>query len=162
MPESDEVLAENKMISSKDTTLTPVVQTSENQESVLSAEAQLFRYREKMQHYVIVIVNDKKIRATELQIQIANFNAKYYSNIGYKVSTAMFTDSLQLLTIHRYVDAKEAVNYWQHLQQPESPLSAYNESDYRIFPISTQNYTTFYKRKEIEAYQEFFDKYYKE
>ena len=162
LPESDEVLAENKMISSKDTTLTPVVQTSENQESVLSAEAQLFRYREKMQHYVIVIVNDKKIRATELQIQIANFNAKYYSNIGYKVSTAMFTDSLQLLTIHRYVDAKEAVNYWQHLQQPESPLSAYNESDYRIFPISTQNYTTFYKRKEIEAYQEFFDKYYKE
>ena len=56
LPESDEVLAENKMISSKDTTLTPVVQTSENQESVLSAEAQLFRYREKMQHYVIVIV----------------------------------------------------------------------------------------------------------
>ena len=131
------------------------------EEQQLSAEAQLFRYRDNMQHYVVVLLNDKHVRSMDVRYQMANFNTTYYSNKGYKVNLLLFTDTVQMLTIHRFVDAAEAMDYYTHLFRPESPLSQLNAADYRVFPISTQNYTTFYNRKDVEAYNEFFERYYK-
>lgn len=135
-------------------------QASSPNEQQLSSEAMMFRYKESMQHYVIILVKDKKIRATDVQYKIADFNAQYYSNAGYKVNALLFTDSIQMLTVHRFNNASDAFNYWTHLQQDDSPLKQYPSSDYFIFAISNQNYSTFYNRKNINAYQEFFDKYY--
>ena len=131
------------------------------EEEQLPAEALYFRYKESLQHYVIILVNDKKIRATEFQYRIADFNAQYYSNAGYKVNALMFTDSTQMVTIHRFKNAAEAMLYYTHLQQPESPLNEFDSDYYEVFPISTQNYTTFYNRKNVEAYRLFFRKYYR-
>ena len=132
------------------------------QEEQLPPEALYFRYKETLQHYVIILVNDKKIRATEFQYRIADFNAEYYSNAGLKVNALMFTDSTQMVTIHRFKNAAEAMLYYTHLQQPESPLNQFDSDYYEVFPISTQNYTTFYNRKNVEAYRLFFQKYYRQ
>ena len=135
-------------------------QTSGHSDDILPPEAQMFRFREKQQHFVVIVVDDRKIRATDLQYKLADFNAQYFSNGGFKVNALMFTDSTQMLTIHRFVDAAEAMEYWKHLQRAESPLSKYDKNDYYVYPFSTQNYNTFYKRKNIEAYKLFFDRYY--
>ena len=130
-------------------------------EKELSTEAQFYRYKADMQHYVVVIVNDKHVRATDLQYRLADFNSVYYTNSGYNVNAIMFTDSTQILTIHRFESANEASLYWEHLQRDESPLKKLNKEDYVAFPISTQNYRTFYNRKNIDAYREFYEEYYK-
>lgn len=130
-------------------------------EDELPAESMVFRYRESMQHYVLVLVNDKKIVATQLQYRIADFNSENYANAGYRCSPLMFTDSTQMVTIHRFKDADEAMLYYTHLLLPEGPLAQYDPKDYVVFAISTQNYTTFYNRKNIDAYAAFFEKYYK-
>ncbi|MBR1793354.1 MAG: hypothetical protein IJ764_06930 [Bacteroidales bacterium] len=135
--------------------------SDEPEEQQLSAEAQMYRYRENLQHYVVIIVNDRKIRATDMQYKITDFNTQYYANAGYRVNPLMFTDSTQLITIHRFKNASDATDYWTHLRLDDGPLMQFNEADYVAFPISTQNYTTFYSRKNIEAYKEFFDRYYK-
>ncbi len=122
--------------------------------------ARLFRYRENQQHYVIIIVNDRTIRATDLQYRIADFNTQYYANSGYKANAVLFSDTTQLITIHRFLSASEAMGYYRHLLQPESPLLKYPASDYRLFVISTQNYATFYNRKDPDAYDAFFKRYY--
>ena len=127
----------------------------------LPQESQMYRYRENMQHYVIVVVNDKKIVATQLQYRIGDFNAENYSNSGYRCSPLMFTDSTQMLTIHRFKNADEAMRYYTHLLLAGGPLSQYDRKDYQVFAISTQNYTTFYNKKDVAAYQAFFDKYYR-
>ena len=131
-----------------------------DEDSELPAEAKLFRYRENLPHLVIIIVKDKKIRATQLQLKISDFNGVYYSNISYKVSPLMFTDSTQLVSISTFNNAGDAMDYCRHLCRSESPLSQYNSGDYQIFAISKQNYATFYNRKDVWAYQLFYDKYY--
>lgn len=131
-----------------------------SEEEALPVESQIYRFRENQQYYVIIIVNDRTVKATELQFKIGEFNNTYYSNSGYKVNAALFTDTTQLLTIHRFLTADEAMGYWHHLQQQESPLRQYAESDHLEYVISTQNYATFYNRKDAKAYDPFFKKYY--
>ncbi|MBQ4377231.1 MAG: hypothetical protein II793_06020, partial [Bacteroidales bacterium] len=151
--------ADEALVSKKD----PVgaATPTEEEDKPLSAEAQMFRYRENMQHYVAIVVNDRKIRATDMQYKIADFNSQYYSNSGYRVNPLMFTDTTQLITVHRFDNAQAAIDYVTHLLLDSGPLKQFDPADYVIFPISTQNYTTFYSRKQIDAYREFYDKFYK-
>lgn len=127
--------------------------------SQLPPEAQVYRYRQNQQYYVIVIVNDRNVKATEVQYRLTDFNTEYYANKGYRVNATLFTDSTQLLTIHRFMSEDEALGYYRHLQQDESPLRRYADADHTEFIISNQNYSTFYNRKNIEAYMAFFRKY---
>jgi len=136
-----------------------VTQTAEEEE--LPKESQMYRYRENMQHYVAVLINDKKIVATQLQYAIADFNLQNYSNSGYRSSPLLFTDTIQMLTIHRFMNAQEAELYKTHLLLDGGPLSKYNKADYMVFSISTQNYNTFYNQKNIDAYMKFYERYYK-
>ena len=129
-------------------------------EEELPEEARIYRYRERQQYYAIIIVDDRRVKATELQYRLSDFNTQYYSNSGYKVNALLFTDTTQLITIHRFVDDQEAMAYYRHLCSDESPLRQLADSDHTEFIISTQNYATFYNRKNIEAYMAFFRKYY--
>lgn len=128
----------------------------------LSPEAQLFRYKDNMPHQVIIIVKEKKIRATQLQTKVGDFILQYYANSGLKVSPLMFTDSTQMVTISSFSDARTAMDFAHHLDLDEGPMAGYDPADYQIFAISKQNYTTFYNRKKVDAYQSFYDKYYKQ
>lgn len=134
--------------------------TDNKPEDDLPPESQVFRYRENMQHYVVVLVDDKKIVATQLQYKIADFNAANYANSGYRSSPLLFNDSTQMITIHRYQSAKEAMDYYTHILMPGGPLEQYNPKDFSVFVISTQNYATFYNKKDVAAYRRFFERYY--
>ena len=126
----------------------------------LPPEAQIYRYREGQQYYVIILINDRHIKATELQYKLADFNTQYYSNSGFKVNAVLFDDTTQILTVHRFKNVDEAMGYYRHLSQEESPLRQYSDADHQEFAISTQNYATFYNRKNPAAYLAFFRKYY--
>ena len=129
-------------------------------EEPLPKESQVYRYRPNQQQFIVIVVNDRTVRATELQNKIIEFNNIYYSNTGLKVNTSLFTDTTQIITIHRFVNDDDAFNYWSHLQQEESPLHQLAPGDHIEFPITSQNYATFYNRKDPAAYLPFFKKYY--
>ena len=138
-------------------------QTAEAKRSTsgeLSPEANLFRYKEGMAHQVIILVKEKKIRATQVQSKVGTFIMNYYANSGYKVSPLMFNDSTQMVTISTFNNANEAKDFAHHLQRPEGPLTDYSPDDYQVYAISKQNYTTLYNRKHVDAYKEFYNKYY--
>ena len=135
--------------------------SDEDPGNVLPPASQVYRYRENQEHYCVVALRDKKIVATALQYKIADFNAANYSNSGYRSQPLMFTDTTQLITIHIFKDANEAMNYYTHLLMSPGPLSIYDPQDFVVFVISKQNYSTFYKQKDIQAYMTFFNHYYK-
>lgn len=128
-------------------------------EAPLPPEALIYRYRENQQYYIAIIVNDRTVKATELQYKLADFNSQYYANSGYKANAVLFTDTTQLITVHRFITVDEAAGYYRHLLSQDSPIAQLAASDYSLFFISTQNYATFYNRKNIAAYMAFFRKY---
>lgn len=138
---------------------TPAAVKTRDAEEELPPEARIFRFRERQQYYVIIIVDDRRVQATELQYRLSDFNTQFYSNAGYKVNASLFTDTTQLITVHRFIDDQEALKYYRHLGSAESPLAKLSAKDYTLFFISTQNYATFYNRKNIPAYLAYFRKY---
>lgn len=130
------------------------------QTTELPPESQLYRYRENLQHYVIFVLDDSKIRATEMQYAVADFNIAYYSAKALKANVMMFTNDQQLITVHRFDNATEAMDYWNYINTKADALKKFDKKHYTSFAISVQNYQTFYNKKNIEAYRKFFEKYY--
>ena len=151
--------AQSEHLANKDSQVQQSTPVAESLDEELPPEAQMFRMREGQRYYVIVLVNDRRIRATELQYKLTDFNSLYYANSGYKVNAMLFNDTTQILTIHQFKNETEAMSYYSHLKQDESPLRLYDEADHQEFAISTQNFATFYSRKNVEAYLLFFKKY---
>ncbi|MBR4505169.1 MAG: tetratricopeptide repeat protein [Bacteroidales bacterium] len=158
---ADETITDRdeQRVRNTDNTGNQTVKQSGTAEDDLPPEALVYRFRERQQYYVVVVINDRTVKATELQYRIADFNSQYYSNSGYKVNALLFTDTTQMLTVHRFATADEAMGYYRHLGQEESPLRQLSDKDYTYFIISTQNYSTFYNRKNIPAYMAYFRKY---
>lgn len=154
---SDSVMdqLERKVLQLRDSTAQMVKGTDE-----LPPEAQLFRYRADKPHQVIILVKDKKIRATQLQSKVGLFLNTYYGNAGLQVKPLMFTDSTQMITIKSFSNASDAVDFAKHLMREEGPMREYDQNDYQIFAISQQNYATLYNRKKVDAYKLFYEKYY--
>ena len=127
----------------------------------LPPEAQMYRMREDMQHYVIIILDDRNIKATEMQYTVADFNMEFFAIKGLRTNALLFTDSQQLLTINRFANATEAMEYYQFLTKDNGTLAKFDKADYKVFAISIQNYQTFYNQKNTSVYEKFFNKYYK-
>lgn len=137
------------------------VEPDEDDGSDLPAEAQMYRLREDMQHYVVIIIDDRKIKATDMQYTVADFNTAFFGTKGLRTNALLFTDTQQMLTVNRFANAKEAMEYWEALTKQGGCLDKFNDDDYKVFAISIQNYQTFYSQKNIGIYEKFFKKYYK-
>ena len=144
----------------KETNINTSTDTKNKTNDELPPESQLYRYREGLQHYVIFILDDNNIRATEMQYAVADFNMEYYSAKALKANVMMFTNDQQLITVHKFDDAKDALDYWKYINNSSDALNKFDKKYYSSFVISVQNYQTFYNKKNVEAYRKFFEKYY--
>ena len=127
----------------------------------LPPEAQMYRLREDMQHYVIIVLDDRKIKATEMQYTVSDFNTEFFATKGLRTNALLFNETQQMLTVNRFPNAKEAMEYYQFLTKDGGSLDKFDKADYKVFAITIQNYQTFYNQKNVSVYEKFFNKYYK-
>ena len=132
----------------------------EKKDEKLAPESELYRFRENIAHYVIVILNDNKINGTQLSYGVSDFNQEYFSTNGLKTSVLLFSQDIEMINVERFPNAKKAMEYYEFIQQKEGPLNKLKKEDYKVFAVSTQNYMMFYNQKNIPAYEEFFKKFY--
>lgn len=133
-----------------------------DEDNELPPEAQMYRLREDMQHYVIILLDDRKIKATEMQYTVSDFNTEFFGIKGLRTNTLLFNETQQLLTVNRFANMKEAMEYYTFITKDGGALSKFDKADYKVFAISIQNYQTFYSQKNTPIYEKFFKKYYKD
>ena len=133
-----------------------------DEDDELPPEAQMYRLREDMQHYVIILLDDRKIKATEMQYTVSDFNMEFFGIKGLRTNTLLFNETQQLLTVNRFANMKEAMEYYAFITKDGGALSKFDKADYKVFAISIQNYQTFYNQKNTPIYEKFFKKYYKD
>ena len=96
-----------------------------------------------------------------MQYTVADFNMEYFATKGLRANALLFTDTQQLLTINRFTNASEAMEYFNFLTKDGGILDKFDKADYKVYAISIQNYQTLYSQKNTSVYEKFFKKYYK-
>lgn len=126
-----------------------------NKDDILDAETLVFRYRD-MKHYYVLLFDEDKIDAIELERSVNSYNDSLYSNYNLTTMAMLFTMTKQMLSVRQFENKEQAMQYYNAMQEEGSPLSQYDRNSFDHFVISTQNYPTFYNRQNIKAYLKFF------
>ena len=126
-----------------------------NKDDILDAETLVFRYRD-MKHYYILLFDEDKIDALELERRVNSYNDSLFADNKLNTMAMLFTMTKQMLSVRQFENKEQAMNYYNSMQADSSPLSSYDRNSFVHFVISTQNYPTFYNRQNIEAYLKFF------
>ena len=65
-----------------------------------------------------------------------------------------------ILMVKSFENIKESMIYYETILKEQSVMSVLNKSNHKIMSISLENFKEFYKNKDIDGYQNFFNNNY--
>ncbi len=114
-----------------------------------------YKVNDKIPYFVILSVNQQKVKVNPLKVRISDFNKKYFRLRRLRIKSLQLDNMRTLITIGNFNNKSDAENYYRAIKDDEYVLSGLDKKDYKIFPISTQNYPILYRDKDIKGYLEF-------
>ena len=112
-------------------------------------------------HYVVLLVKTDKLPLQTVKQNVSNFNNGTFSLLKLVVSSFMLDNKNQMITISKFKNQEEAMNYYNILLKDSLFMDDIAEKTIEVYVMTTNNYTTFYnKRDQRVNYPEFFKENY--
>jgi len=111
-------------------------------------------------HFYVVIVSGSTVDLGKLKFKISNFNVEKYNDNFFEVSSSLFDDNLQLITVKNFTNKQSGMEYYRAIIDDGKVFEGLKDTDYRHFIISKDNYTRLYKSKNVFDYNQFFNSNY--
>lgn len=125
------------------------------------AAAAVYSYQPAAKQYLVVSFNTYSQQLSGLTNKLSDFNNTNFSIDKLKVNQMLLDPQTQIVLIKEFEDAPKAMIYLRALQQNESTVFQGLDTGYRYFVISKPNFTEYFKRKDTDAYYNFFIQNYK-
>ncbi len=114
---------------------------------------------EEMQLY-IAIFSMEGLSINKVKIAYSNFNKEFFSLKDLSVNSVYLDNKHQMLTISRFKNAEEALKYHSAVKNNPNLKKFFTGRKGDDFVLSVNDYSKFYKDKNVEKYLEFFKKNY--
>ena len=122
-------------------------------------------FKDSTEHQCMIIVSAKKVNVNDFQVKISNFNNEYYRLSDLTISNLLLDMDHQIFMVKSFSLSGKAKDYYDFINQDSVVFKGLSPQDYQIFPISTDNFSAFYKNKndkKIDEYRNFFlDNYFR-
>lgn len=130
----------------------------EMEQQEMEAAKERFEYSIGSAHNFILIVPDT-MKAGDVQVQVSDFNRRYFSTRGFKTSMIPLKDGSSMVIVSNVGYASKAMDYLGTFTNAEQVASLV-KPNFPRFVISYDNYARFYKDQNVEAYLAFFNENY--
>jgi tetratricopeptide (TPR) repeat protein len=127
----------------------------------IEAKKNVFVYKAKELHYVIILVDVSSLPVNEVKKDVANFNQEFYSLQKFNISSHYIDANHQIVTIGQFTQKETAMEYYQNIIRNGNFSGKIKDRSLSIYAISASNYTAFYTNiDERDSYPAFFEEYY--
>lgn len=120
-----------------------------------------YSYRENLQHMVVAIVDDAGFNPEALKTALSNFNALAFKSKNLTISNTVLGKKTQLLTLRKFNDAKDAMNYVQAAEKDPAIRDAFGKKDIILLPTSIPNLGLLFKEQDVPAFRSWTKENYK-
>lgn len=126
-----------------------------------AAPTQKYVFNETGDFYWVVIIKNGKGDVNKFKEKLSDINSQTYSIQELSI-TSMFLDATQqLVNVKTFKEKKTAMDYFTFMKSNAYLYSDLQPGAYQSFIISSDNYITFYKDKNVDEYQQFFTQNFK-
>jgi tetratricopeptide (TPR) repeat protein len=124
-------------------------------------EASIYKFNPGDFHFYIMVVDARNIVINELKNAFSDHNLKMYSLDKLIVNSLFLDEKREVVNVAKFDNKDKAMDYYLSVTNNTSLTSKIKNGDFQHFVISANNYSTFYKSKDVEKYLTFFNKNYK-
>jgi len=107
-------------------------------------------------HFYVAVVSGNSVDIGQLKFRVSNFNVEKFDEEFFEVASTVLDGDVQVITVKNFTNKKEAMAYYWAITADPSVYGDIKEIDYRHFVITKDNYTRFYKNKNVAEYIDFF------
>jgi tetratricopeptide (TPR) repeat protein len=115
---------------------------------------------ESATHFYVMIISGTTVDVGKLKFRLSNFNVEKFVEDYFDVSSAIFDDDIQVVTVKNFTNKKTGMAYYTSISTDPKVFEGMKDTDYRHFIISKDNYTRLYKSKNVFQYFQFFQEKY--
>jgi len=126
-----------------------------------SVKAEKFKFSEEGEYYWVTIVTNGKGDINQFKTSLSDLNSQSFSLLNLSISSVFLDASHQLITVKPFNGKAKAMDYYNFMKNEKELYAVLTEGEYSSFIISAENYTVFYKDKNIEEYKSFFTQKFK-
>lgn len=116
-------------------------------------------YDEAAKHYYMLIVNGLPDMAT-MKAKISDFNARMFAVETLTIKNLQYSASEDLIFVQGFQETKKAMDYYEAIATDTLVFEGIDLTKTAQFVISQDNFATFYQKKQIPPYMQFFQKNY--
>jgi hypothetical protein len=111
----------------------------------------------------MIVMNSTGKNATTMKSNIATFNGSNFSTDNLKISSLLLGKDNSLILVKSFTNVEKAMVYYFAIKDNPGVFKELKKEAFTPFIISKSNYVQFFKVKDVEAYDVYFqDNYLKE
>jgi len=120
-------------------------------------EIEMYKYRCNANYFYVLVLNVNKANVKAISTRVSDYVLRYHKFDNLSSKNLVLNDSCEMITVSSFPDCNKALDFYENAMEINYIYSGLPPDAYYHFVISQDNYSTFYKNKNIEAYQYFFD-----
>ncbi len=129
--------------------------------SVSKTPAEAYTFDEMAEHFYVIYVKLADVDIKRLSFEVRNFNIFNFSMRTFNVVDTPYDSNYELMTVRTFKNQRQSVNYSKMIANSEDVFSKLKNADYKVFVISSDNFTKLQKNKNINEYLKFYKENYR-
>ena len=138
-----------------------VATSSDSAKTMPPVKTVKFAFNEDGEYYCLIIVENGKGDINKFKTKLSDFNTELYSTADISISSLFLDITHQMVNIKAFDGKEKAMDYFTAMNARKDLTSDLVGGTYQVFVISADNYTIFYKDKNIVEYEQFFSQNFK-
>jgi len=130
-------------------------------DSTTVAKPPKFLFNEAGEYYWVLIAENGKGDMDAFKIKLSKSNQELFSTLSIGISDMFLDGGHQLVMVKPFNGKMEAMKYFNVMKSRRDTFADLKDGTYQMFVISAENFSVFYKDKNVGEYQEFFSQNYK-
>ncbi len=116
-----------------------------------------YKENEKTAFQYMVVVKNSAADINKFKTALSDFNTQNYGSMGLQITSVVIDANNQAILVKSFVDQTAAMSYYNNLKAKPEIFAWLGMGTYQPMVISTENFGTFLKNKDVDGYKKFFD-----
>ncbi len=125
-----------------------------------SIETATYTFNASEEQYFMFVMTGTGKNATTLKNNIATFNSTAFGSDNLKISSMLLGKENSLILVKSFTNAENAMNYYYAVKDNTGVFKDLEKTLFTPMVISKSNYVQFFKVKDINAYELYFEENY--
>ncbi len=127
------------------------------QDTIAKSTGPVYLKNADVEYQFMIVVDNGKGDLNKFKIGISDYNSMMFASQGLSINSMVLDNLHTCILVKSFKNQKESLDYYTLLKSKPDLFAYLNSGTFQVMIISTENFSLFFKDKNVDSYKAFFD-----